>query len=210
MRHAKAHTTRGFTIVELLIALTIIAVLAAITIIAFNGIRQQARNATMRSDISSMQRVIETFKVENGAYPQTTTNPKANWRAADVYTDDDCTNGSSQADWIPGVIGVKLPQSGINKPAGADGKVGCYLYVSDGKEYVLSAWNMLDNPQTTTLYRRLGFREFQTDTSTQFYTCNANNVGGATGGYDATKDYYKHSYTASNITDCDETPPPGA
>lgn len=157
-----------------------------------------------------MQRVIETFKVENGVYPQTTTSTKANWHAADVYTDDDCTNGSSQADWIPGIIGVTLPQSGENKPIGADGKTGCYLYVSDGKEYVISAWNMLDNPQTTTMYRRLGFREFQTDSSTQFYTCNANSVGGATGGYDIAQDYYKHSYTISNITDCDETPPPGA
>lgn len=200
---------RGFTIVELLIALTIIAILASITIIAFNGIRQQARNATMRSDISTMQRLIETYKVENGGYPQTTTNTKANWHAADVYTDDDCTNGSSQADWIPGLI-TRLPQSGTNKPVGADGRTGCYLYVSDGKEYVISAWNMLDNPQTTTMYRRLGFREFQTDSSTQFYTCNANSVGGATGGYDIAKDYYKHSYTISNITDCNETPPPGA
>lgn len=210
MRQLKRYTVSGFTIVELLIALTVIAILASIAIIAYNGIRQQARNATMRSDISTMQRVLEVYKAENGSYPQTTTNSKANWRAADVYTDNDCSNGSSQADWIPGVIGVNLPQSGTNKFTGADGKTGCYLYVSDGKEYVISAWNMLDNPQTTTMYRRLGFREFQTDTSTQFYTCNANSVGGATGGYDVTKDYYKHSYTISNIADCNETPPPGA
>jgi hypothetical protein len=91
-----------------------------------------------------------------------------------------------------------------------DGIVGCYLYVSNGQEYVISAWNMVTIPQTSVLYRRLGFRDFQTTSSTQFYTCNANSVGGATGGYDSSEDYYKHSYTVSNITDCDETPPAGA
>lgn len=201
--------TKGFTIVELLIVITVIAILAAITIVAYNGVQERAQNVRRLSDIKSVQRVIEVYQTEHGTYPQTTTNPKANWRAADVLTDDDCTNGSSTANWIPAVA-EKLPQSGAVKPIGADGKTGCYLYVSDGKEYVLSAWNMLDAPQTTILYRRLGFREFQTDTSTQFYTCNSNTVGGAAGGYDITKDYYKHSYTVSNITDCNETPPPGA
>ena len=201
--------TKGFTIVELLIVITVLAILAAITIVAYNGAQERAQNVRRLSDIKSVQRVIEVYQTEHGTYPQTTTNPKANWRAADVLTDDDCSNGSSTANWIP-AVSERLPQSGTVKPVGADGKTGCYLYVSDGKEYVLSAWNMLDTPQTATLYRRLGFREFQTDTSTQFYTCNSNTVGGAAGGYDITKDYYKHSYTVSNITDCNETPPPGA
>jgi hypothetical protein len=70
---------------------------------------------------------------------------------------------------------------------------------------------MVNTPQTAKLYHRQGFREFQTSNSTQFYTCNVKNIGGVTGGsYDITKDYYKHSYTLTNITDCDETPPSGA
>ena len=70
---------------------------------------------------------------------------------------------------------------------------------------------MLASPQTTApFYRRLGFRPFQTSTSTQFYTCNENVVGGANGGYDITQDYYKHSYTLSNITSCDGTLPSGS
>lgn len=200
---------RGFTIVELLIVIVVIAILASIAIVAYNGVQDRAQNTRRQSDIRSVQRLVEAYQVENGAYPQTTNNPKANWRAADVRTDDDCSNGTSTASWIPGIL-QNLPQSGTSKPVGADGKTGCYLYVSDGKEYVISAWNMLDNPQTSTMYRRLGFREFQTDTSTQFYTCNSNAVGGATGGYNITEDYYKHSYTISNITDCNETPPTGA
>jgi hypothetical protein len=30
------------------------------------------------------------------------------------------------------------------------------------------------------------------------------------GGYNVDNDYYKHSFTISNIAGCDETPPPGA
>lgn len=199
----------GFTIVELLIVIAIIAILAAIVIVAYNGIQDRARNAIRQSDIKSVQRLVEAYNAQNGTYPKTTTNPKANWHAADVYSDDNCTNGSSQADWIPGITG-NLPQSDPLTGTGVDGLKGCYLYVSDGSEYVISAWNMISLPQASVMYRRLGFRQFQSDSSTQFYTCNSNTVGGANGGYSAAQDYYKHSYTVSNITDCNETPPAGA
>jgi prepilin-type N-terminal cleavage/methylation domain-containing protein len=208
MKQCRTLSSRGFTIVELLIVITIIAILAAIVIVAYNGIQERARNSTRISSITSVQQLIETYNAQNGEYPKTTNNPKANWRASDVLTDDNCTNGSSQADWIPGI--PNLPQSDPIGGSGVDGITGCYLYVSNGQEYVISAWNMVTKPQISTLYRRLGFREFQTSSSTQFYTCNSNTVGGATGGYDSNEDYYKHSYTVSNISDCDETPPGGA
>lgn len=204
----QGHSSRGFTIVELLIIIVVIAILAIIIVVTYKGIQERARNSVRVNHITTIQRLVEAYNVQNGAYPETTNNPKANWRAADVQTDDNCTNGSSQADWVPGI--PNLPQSNPIDGSGVDGIVGCYLYVSNGQEYVLSAWNMVATPQSSTLYRRLGFREFQTPSSTQFYTCNANNVGGATGGYDISKDYYKHSYTISNIRDCDETPPGGA
>lgn len=202
------HRSGGFTIVELLIVIVVIGILAAIVIVAYNGIQDRARDAQRKSDIASVQKKIELYNAQNEEYPKTTNNPKSNWKAADVRTDDNCFSGTSQPDWIPGISGA-LPQS---DPAGTgvDGIQGCYLYVSNGSEYVISAWNTLSTPQASTLYRRLGFREFQTASSTQFYTCNSNAVGGAAGGYDISQDYYKHSYTISNITDCNETPPPGA
>ena len=205
MRRAR----QGFTIVELLLVIAVIAVLAAIVIVAYSGIQDRARNAARVNDLSNLQKTIETYKIQNGSYPQTTAESPANWHSVDVRTDSNCFNGSQNTDWIPGV--GSLPQSTPNPGGGVDGTGGCYLYASNGVQYILSAWNMVNTPQTDKLYRRQGFRPFQTSTSVQFYTCNVNNIGGVSGGtYDITKDYYKHSYTLTNITDCNETPPPGA
>lgn len=203
---------RGFTIVELLIVVATITVLATIALVVYNGIQRSAQDITLKDSLKGVETRIEAYAAKNnGMYPATTANTTANWKTVDVRTDVNCFNGSAQSDWVPGFddLPQSVPNTGIN--AGVDGSPGCYLYASNGIEYVLSAWNMLSTPQAAEgLYRRLGFRPFQTSSSTQFYTCNNNVVGGVNGGYDITKDYYKRSYTLSNITGCNETPPPGA
>jgi len=200
--------SRGFTLIEVILVIAVLGILAGIVVVSYGNAQQTARNAKALNDMKAVEDLVEIYHSKNGTYPKTTDNTQANWKSVDVLTDDNCENGSSQPDWIPGV--GTLPQSQLPAPKGADGKKGCYLYASNGSEYVISAWNMVSPPQNSTLYRRLGFREFQTSSSTQFYTCNSGPVGGATGTYDVSKDYYKHSYTISNIADCDETPPPGA
>lgn len=202
----------GFTIVELVIVVVVLGILAAIVVLSYRGIQNQAHDLKRRDDIKTVEAALEYYATRHdGLYPATTANAAANWKTVDVRTDSSCFNGSAQTDWVPGF--ESLPQSIPNTGslAGVDGNSGCYLYASNGTHYVLSVWNMLATPQDgPSLYRRLGFRTFQTATSTQFYSCNDNVTGGANGGYAAANDYYKHSYTISNIPDCDETPPPGA
>jgi prepilin-type N-terminal cleavage/methylation domain-containing protein len=206
--HSLKKRTSGFTIVELLIVITVIGILASIVIVVYSGVQDRARDVRRLEAVQTAETLVETYYTQNGEYPKTTNNPKSNWHAVDVRSDNNCPNGSSQADWIPGVT-ENLPQSMLGTDKGVDGLHGCYLYVSNGSEYVISAWNMLNSPQSSHMYRRVGFREFQSSSSTQFYTCNSNTVGGDTGGYTIAEDYYKHSYTVSNISDCDETPPAG-
>lgn len=155
----------GFTIVELIIVVVVIGILAAITIVSYNGIQQRARDVSLRNEMTRLRDHVEIYHSRHGNYPITTPNPKANWHAADAQTDDNCTNGSSQADWIPDVE-ASLPQSNPNTNTGVDDIKGCYIYVSDGTEYVISAWNMLSIPQTEAFYRRVGFRQFQSESST--------------------------------------------
>ena len=193
---------KGFTIVELLIVIVVIAILAAITIVAFNGIQTRAFNSRVQSDIKNVQKLVEAYNALNGNYPST-------GGLSTIRTDDNCTGGTSQVDWVPGVTET-LPQSAAN--SGISGARGCYMYSSDGVSYVLSAWNALNGgPQTSTMYRRLGFREMSLVNS-NLYICNhAGAIGGILSGvYDANRDYYKYSYTVSNITGCNETPPAGA
>lgn len=201
--------TSGFTIVELLVIIAVISILTSMVFLSYNSVQEGVQSAQRKADMETVLHLLKSYYNKNGEYPQTTVNPASNWKTIDVRTDSNCFNGSSQADWVPNITGA-LPQSNPAYGAGVDGITGCYLYASNGTQYVLSAWNMVPTPQTSTMYRRQGFREYQTSSSTQFYTCNSNVVGGANGGYDATQDYYKHSYTVTNITGCDETPPPGA
>lgn len=193
----------GFTIVELLIVIVVIGILAAITVVAYNGIQDRASDTRRQSDIRNVQMIVEKYAAENGNYPSTGS-------LSTVLSDDNCFAGTSQVDWVPSVT-EKLPQSVPNPGKGRSGQGGCYLYSSDGTSYVISAWNMKNSgPSTGSMYRRLGFREASLLNSNAYY-CNHVNIGGANiTPYAATNDYYKYSFTVSNITSCNETPPAGA
>lgn len=195
---------RGFTIVELLIVVVIIAILAAVTIVGFNGAQDRARNAQVTSDLNALNKKILMYGIENGSYPTTGS-------LGTVYVDNNCTKTTTnkRADWIPGIAGI-VQNPGLTN-TGVVGAGGCYAYSSDGVSYVLSAWNARSGgPGKDTLYRRLGFREAAFFSSNS-YLCNHANIGGnATGTYNGNNDYYKYSYTISNITTCNETPPAGA
>lgn len=60
---------KGFTIVELLIVIVVIGILAAITIVAYNGIQQRARDAQRATDIKTIAKALELYKVQTGNYP---------------------------------------------------------------------------------------------------------------------------------------------
>lgn len=62
-------STRGFTIVELLIVIVVIAILAEITVVAYNGIQNRANGTAVQSDLKSWGTQIELFRAMNGKYP---------------------------------------------------------------------------------------------------------------------------------------------
>lgn len=204
---------KAFTIVELLIVIVVIAILAAITVVAYTGIQARASDASIQTALRNAVSKIEAYKAVNGQYPATQSVQIAEGDATGqvLYVDANCYIGSGNtvktAAWIPD-IEMTLPQS--DSATRARGQRGCFVYQSDGQRYVLAAWNAIHTgPQSATFYRRMGWRAL--NNNTQYYLCNNTNVGGiASGSYIASDDYYKYSYVLSNITDCNETPPPGA
>lgn len=69
---AKTTTSKGFTIVELLIVIVVIAILAAITIVAYNGIQQRARDTDRKTDIAALVKAMSAWSVQEGKTPMQT------------------------------------------------------------------------------------------------------------------------------------------
>jgi len=72
----------GFTIVELLIVIVVIGILATIVVVAYTGISTRANNTAKLSELTSLGRLFEVYKAQNGQYPQqqlaTSTQPTTN------------------------------------------------------------------------------------------------------------------------------------
>jgi type II secretion system protein G len=78
-------SSRGFTIVELLIVIVVIGILAAITIVAYNGVQNRAKAASVQADLRSLNQQMELFRVQNDAYPTVATEIETVLRAARLY-----------------------------------------------------------------------------------------------------------------------------
>ena len=60
---------RGFTVVEVLVAITIIAILAAILTPVVGSALRRANEFAIESEMSQLDLAIEHFKSDNGFYP---------------------------------------------------------------------------------------------------------------------------------------------
>lgn len=213
----------GFTIVELLIVIVVIAILSAVTIVTYGNIQKRSANTRVIADITNSNKLLQVYSLQNGGvYP----TPDDGSGYDTVYVDSNCSVVPSdyahkRTDWIPGVQG--LPQNPGLDNTGVMNAGGCYVYASNGSTYIISAWNgKSGGPDTDTLYRRVGFREEdnmrQGRVGNAMWVCPSAGwrmTGFWNGVYHLDGDYYKHSYTISNIStesdpSCSETPPPGA
>lgn len=65
-------SSRGFTIVELLIVIVVIAILAAISIIAYNGIQNRGKSSaaqSLASQIAKKADIYQTARTTGSGYP---------------------------------------------------------------------------------------------------------------------------------------------
>ncbi len=62
----------GFTVIELIVVVTVIAILASIIILSYGGVKNNAYDSAVKSDIRQIADQIELFGLDNnGSYPVT-------------------------------------------------------------------------------------------------------------------------------------------
>ena len=114
----------GFTIVELLIVIVVIGILAAITIVAFNGIQSRANFAAYKSDIDTLNKAVNLYYADNGAYP------------GNLVGTNGCWTNTGTRNFISGLTPTYLPELPLTPNASA-GNYYAYCFRAGGTEYKL-------------------------------------------------------------------------
>lgn len=75
MKRVAQQSSKGFTIVELLIVIVVIAILAAITIVAYNGIQNRTKVSAVQSAVSQAVKKVQAYAITNtDNYPSNATD----------------------------------------------------------------------------------------------------------------------------------------
>jgi len=61
----------GYTLIEILVAISIIAVLTAVGVTSFTSVNKKSRDAKRKSDIEQIRSALEMYRADNGSYPAT-------------------------------------------------------------------------------------------------------------------------------------------
>ncbi len=107
---------KGFTLIELMVAISIIAVLSTIGMVAYSKVQLLGRDARRKQDLRAIAQALEIFYQQNKRYPCNNTT----WSSWSYSTDSDpwlkdlntCTGGST-INLTPDYLN-KLPVDPIN------------------------------------------------------------------------------------------------
>ena len=78
-------SSRGFTLIEILIVVAIIAILASVVLVGLGPTQAKGRDARRISDLQETQNALELYYNKNGSYPNVTQTGSAGW--AQLSTD---------------------------------------------------------------------------------------------------------------------------
>jgi prepilin-type N-terminal cleavage/methylation domain-containing protein len=135
--------SKGFTLIELLVVIAIIGLLSSIVLAALNTARQRGRDAKRLSDLEQVQNALEEYESSNnGNYPSTVgVGCPGNYCGVCSGFGSKSTTGATG--WVPNLapqdISV-LPTDPL--PIGAN---NCYIYISDGTDYMLEAYGTVES-----------------------------------------------------------------
>lgn len=129
--------SKGFTLVELLVAVSIVSLLSIVGFVSYTSANKRARDARRREDLKAVQAALELYFAANNSYPTT----GGNWYSSEPG--DQVTNNGGN--YIPGITPTYMsilprdPKGGTSPWAicRAGGWQAAYLYKSDGVNYKL-------------------------------------------------------------------------
>ena len=64
---------KGFTLIELLVVIAIISILVAVGTSSYQRAVRLSRDSKRKADLEQLRQALETYRSENGAYPDETT-----------------------------------------------------------------------------------------------------------------------------------------
>ncbi len=128
---------KGFTVVEILVALAIIGLIGTFAAIAVSSARSKERDATRLSHVRQVQSALEDFFVDNNAYPAGT-GLALGFSAAGCLNTDGFTPSCEAS--ATNVILRAVPAtvaSGLKgqSACGGAGNAYCYNQISSGQTY---------------------------------------------------------------------------
>lgn len=117
-------TSRGFTLIEVMIVVVIIAILAAIVVPRILKRPEEARLVAAHQDVLSIQSALDLYKLDNGFYPTTEQGLSA------LVTKP--TTSPIPQNWASGGYLHKLPTDPWGNP---------YHYLHPGKHGSIDVWS---------------------------------------------------------------------
>jgi prepilin-type N-terminal cleavage/methylation domain-containing protein len=86
---------RGFSLIELMVAITILAIISSIGFVAYGQVQKKARDTKRKQDLRSIRVMLELYKQNKQGYPLAATP----------------VNSSSGESWIPALIADNYTQN---------------------------------------------------------------------------------------------------
>lgn len=62
---------KGFTLIEVLVAVTIIAILISIGVVSYGSVNKRSRDAKRKGDVEQLRSALEMYRADNSFYPNT-------------------------------------------------------------------------------------------------------------------------------------------
>lgn len=126
--HSGSHSTRGFTLVELLLVAGVLTLLAGVLLPQIRENGRATRDMRRSQDLRSVQVALMKYKAQYGHYPAT----------GDRWIGDAENYGHLGYDaggYVPGLVPDFLPSLPRDPDPAYPGRVAGYMYRSNGRDY---------------------------------------------------------------------------